>query len=435
MVLILIIVLLVLISPVAGARLPFVAVRHEAYSEAVPSDEGIHSYFTDFLGSEGNCLDSFIDESPDADSRAAKCESQMKTAEEESRYYTAQGFESNVSWVVKPFSVLSGGVKRITENQLVFLTNYEVVKNESVYPAYVKARTAVVNMETGADEIKYSFDSIKSITLWNETSKLIFNVTDLNEKLEDVYALIRHYELLLEEYELEAPLFAAYRLVVMVSDAHPVISEAITIYVHAKNVTSLTLVIDNATYKLKNQTVEHTKIHRFDMPGVYTIYAEGATINSSTVTSNIVLVNVTKIPTFILLSTKYSALLNERVPVKGLLFDYYDLPLRYADVTVSATENETVRTDGSGRFAFFCTRSSEGYLNVSATYPGNDTYKNSGANASIFFSRFQLSLDLEAEKSEVCINETVNFSGSATGTGITPDYTLPLAIIVSEMEV
>jgi plastocyanin len=414
--------LLLLISPIAGAR-------HEAYSVAPSSDEGIYSFFSDVIRDTGICLDNFVDESPDADTRASRLESVVKLAVEESRYYAVRGFESNVSRVVQPFSAPSDGVKKLTTYQLVFLTNYEILKNESDYSAYVEARTAIVKMRSGADAINSSLERIELIELWNETSTLNFNVSDLSERLIDVYALIDHYERLLEQYKVEAHAFEEDILVVVVSDEHPLLYEEITIHIYAKNTTTLSLFIDDEAHSLKNQTADPKKKHRFENPGEHDIYAEGRTVDGKNIKSNIVKVHVSKIPTFIVLSSQYSALLNESVKITGLIVDYYDKPLHTVNVTVEACEEETVTTDVRGRFVFYGTRSSEGYLNVSAFYPGNGTYKSSSADLSIFFSRFPISLQIAANTTEINVNETVKFMGSVSG--ISTNYTIPLSIFVN----
>ncbi len=417
------IMLLLLISPITGAR-------HAAYSAAVASDEGIHSFFSDVIRDAGICLDMFVDESSDADTRASALESGIKLAAEESRYYAVKGFETNVSRVVQPFSAPSGGVKQLTRYQLVFLTNYELLKNESDSSAYVEARTAIVNMRSGADVINGSLDQIELIELWHGTSKLFFNVSYLRERLIDVYALIDHYERLLEQCKVEAHALEEDMLMVVVSDEHPLLYKEITIYVYAKNITSLSLFIDNETHNLKNQTSEPRKKHRFEHPGKHDIYAEGTTVDGKSITSNIVKVDVSKIPSFIVLSSQYSALLNESVKITGLILDYYDMPLHAANVTVKAGGEETVTNDRRGRFVFYGTRSSEGYLNVSAFYPGNGIYKSSSADLSIFFSRFPISLQIAADKTNINVNETVKFMGSVSG--ISTNYTIPLSIFVND---
>ena len=414
--------LLLLISPIAGAR-------HEAYSAAPSSDEGIHSFFSDVIRDAGICLDNFVDESPDADTRASQLESRIKLAVEESKFYAAKGFESNVSWVVQPFSTLSGGVEKIAVNQAVFLSNITILEHESDFLAYVNARKAVVTMRTSADEINRSLDRIAPIELWNETSPLLFNVTGLSEKLKDVFALISIYEQLLEKYKVEGSL-----LEVKVSDKRLFVYEEIMIYIYAMDVTSICLVIDNATHKLREHAGEQTKKYQFEELGEHVIYAKGIALNGSKIKSNIVKVYVGKIPTSIIISSKDAALVTERVKITGLLLDYYDKPLRAANVSVIAGDEETnVTTDRSGHFEFNATRSFEGYLIVSAFYPGSEIYNSSRANSSIFFSRFSLALLIEAGNMDVTVNETVNFSGSVSG--ISTNYTLPLTILADDIGV
>ncbi len=425
-VLTLLLVLFLLTSPISG-------VRHEIYSEASFSDEGIHSYFSHIIEDAGICLDKFIDEGPDADNFASSLESEMKVTAEESVFYAAKGIESNVSWVVKPFSSLSGGIKKIVVFQSVFLTNLEIVKSKSDYSAYVRARTAVIHMRTGADEINRSLDGIESIELWNETSKLLFDISDLREKLKDVYALIGSYEKMLEKYELEPPIFGERLLVVAVSDEYPVLHQEITIHLYARNVTPLLLFIGNSSFELKNQTTQ-TKKYCFEQSGEYLIYAEGATKKGELVKSNTMKVYVDKIPTSITLSSKYAAFLDKDVKVAGLLVDCHDEPLHAANVTVKVGRRKNeLTTDKMGCFYFYCTGSAEGYLNVTAFYPGNDSYKSSSANLSIFFSRLPVLLRIESDKTYINANETVNFTGSVYV--INQSHNVLLTIFVNSISV
>ena len=391
--------LLLLISPIAGAR-------HEAYSAAPSSDEGIYSFFSDVIRDTGICLDMFIDESPDAENFSTSLESKINLTEEESRFYAAKGIESNVSLVVKPFSTLSGGVEKIAVNQKGFLSNITILKNESDYSAYVNARKAVVIMRAGADEINHSLDRIAPIELRNETSMLLFNVTNQRGKIKDVYALIGNYERLLEKYKFKG-------LLVDVSDHHPLLHQEITIYVYADKISSLSLFIDNFCYELKSQTYQ-TKNHTFETLGEHLIYAKGITGDGKKMASNVVKVYVDKRATFIVLSSTYSDLLTKHVKMTGCLVDYYNNPLPVANVTVKTVEEETVlKTDRRGSFEFNCAKSSGGDLYGSALYSGNNSYKGSGANITI--SRSPISLHIESDRTEVNVDEIVNITGSVHG--------------------
>ena len=400
-VLTLLLLVLMFLSPVSAG-----GVRHQIYSEASSTDEGIHSFFSDVIRDAGICLDKFIDESPDAENFSTSLESKINLTEEESRFYAAKGIESNVSLVVKPFSTLSGGVEKIAVNQTCFLSNITILKNESDYSAYVNARKAVVIMRAGADEINHSLDRIAPIELRNETSPLLFNVTDQRGKIKDVYALIGNYERLLEKYEFKG-------LLVDVSDDHPLLYQEITIYVYAGDISSLSLFIDNFCYELKSQTYQ-TKNHTFETLGEHLIYAKGITGDGEKMASNIVKVYVDKRATFIVLSSTYSDLLTKHVKMTGCLVDYYNNPLPVANVTVKTGEEETVlKTDRRGSFEFNCAKSSGGDLYGSALYSGNNSYKGSGANITI--SRSPISLHIESDRTEVNVDEIVNITGSVHG--------------------
>jgi hypothetical protein len=166
------------------------------------------------------------------------------------------------------------------------------------------------------------------------------------------------------------------------------------------------------------------------------IYAEGMKGDGEIIKSNIVKIFVNKIPTFIVLSSKYAAFVNERVKITGLLVDYYDEPLHATNVTVKAGEGDEeteLTTDRNGSFEFNGTKNSEGYLNVSAFYPGNNTYSKSGNTKISIFFRSPVSLYIESNKTHFNVNETVNFSGSVHGINV--NYTVLLNISVNSTNV
>ncbi len=410
---ILILILLIfLTSPVNG-------IRHEIYSKTSPSDEGIYLYFSETLKDAEMCLDKFLDEDPSAVNLSISLEHKVKLTEEESRFYAAKGVKSNVSVVVKPFLPLSSEIKRLTQSQLIFLENIKLLfENKNNYSAYLNARTSLIDMKSAVDEVNNSINEIEQIELWNETSKLYFDVSELRSKLRDVYGLIAYYESLLTKFEGEG-------LIVAVSDDHPFLYQEITIYVYAKNVTPTSLFIDNIEYKLKN----NTKKHSFEKLGEHIIYAEGIS-NGKIVKSNIVKVYVSKIPTYIILSSKSAAFLNENVEVTGYLSDYYGNPLQ-ANVTVKIDGEETELPTQNGFFSFNVTKSSEGLLNISAFYAGNETYESSNTSVSIFFSRFPISLHIEADETQVSVNETVNFTGRIYGV----NCPIPIHVFVNSTDI
>lgn len=403
--------LIFLIFPVDG--------RQEIYSKAIPSDEGIYLYFSDILKSVGGCLDEFLKESPNAINLSTSLEQRIRLTYEEEQFYAAKGFMNNVSIVIPSFISLSDGTKELINSQPIFLENIRVLDNKKDYFAYIKAKTALINMRLAANKINSSLNDVEKIELWNGTSKLKFDVLELKSKLNDVYDLITYYENMLAKFEAE---YEIKSLVVAVSDTNPFLNQEITIYVYARNVTPTLLFIDNVEFEIGNRTSIR---HSFRELGEHVIYAKGTT-NGRIIKSNIVKVHVRKILTCINLYSKSTAFLRENVEVKGFLSDYYGNPIE-DEVRIKIEDEEIKLTTNNGFFSFNVTKGSEGVLNISAFYAGNETYNSSAKTISIFFSRFLVTLYIEANKTQVVVNESVKFIGKIYGI----NYSIPIRVTVN----
>ncbi len=400
--------LMFIISPVDG-------LRHVAYSKAKFSDEGIYLYFSDVIRDAEKCLDDFLNENPNTLNFSINLYKRVNLIESESRFYSIRGFRSNVTRVVNPFLSLAEGIENLAQSQHIFLKYIYIIKNN--YSAYVIVRSALTKMEVSADKINKSIYKIEKIELWNETSKIRFDVSNLKSKLKDVYDLISYYRSLLAKFEIEG-------LVVTVSDDHPFLYQEIQILVYAKNVTQISLFIDSVEYKVNNSIMKYS----FKRLGEHVIYAKGINYKGKIVKSNVVKVYVSKIPTRIILSSdKSTAFLNERVKVSGYLLDYYGKPLN-ANVTVKV---DNAKFNFKGFFEFNVTRRSEGFLKIFAFYHGNETYRSSNASLSIFFSKFPVFIYIEPNKKRVRVNETIEFKGRIYGA----NYSIPVHIFVNSTDV
>lgn len=400
--------------------LPVDGIRHEMYSKANFSDEGIYLYFSDLIKDAEECLDGFLNEDPNALNSSIDLHRKVKTIEDECRFYMARGVKSNVSIVVHPFVSLSKGILNLIRYQSVFLKNvYELHKKN--YTA-LNARTALICMKSSVNEINDSINDIENVVLWNETSKLYFDVSDLKRKLKDVLDLIAYYESLLEGFEIEG-------ILVVVSDKNPYLYQEITIQVYARNVTPTTLFIDKIGYEIKSYTIKKS----FEEVGEHEIYAEGVK-DGKIVKSNVVKIYISKIPTYISLTSRSVAFINEKVDIKGFLYDYYGKPLcANVKVRIDGEENELRTYNGS--FKFNVTKSYEGFLDVSVSYAGNETHRGSNASLSIYFSRFLISISIDADRTQVNVNETVNFVGKIYGDVHTPIYIIVNSKVVKELNV
>jgi hypothetical protein len=396
----LVILILLAISPASGDQ-----VRHKIFSESGSSDEGIHLFFSRFIEDAMFCLDRFLKEE-EAIKESVALEQKVGLVEKESIFYELRGVKSNVSVVVKPFSNLTSGISRLIKSQSAFLESLRILyKNESDFQAYSDARAAIANMKIAADRIEDSANEIGSIVLWNESSKLSFDVSGLMSRMKEVYELIDYYESLLSKFEREG-------IIVSVSDIRPFIYQQITISIHAKNVTPTLLFIDDAELPLQER-LEHSIEHSFDELGDHWIYAEGIA-KGKIVRSNLVKIHVRKISTFIVLASDPAAFVDERVEVKGYISDYYDNPLD-AWITAKMDGKQEMTKARNGLFSLNVTKNSEGFLKVSVFYAGDKIHDSSEASITIFFSRFPLSIYLEANRTRVGVNEVVGFKGTVHG--------------------
>ncbi|AGK61044.1 hypothetical protein Asulf_01043 [Archaeoglobus sulfaticallidus PM70-1] len=398
---------------------PANGIRHEIYSESKYSDEGIYNYFTKILKDYNSCLNMFLDENRKALNESKSLADKINLIVEENRLYLAKGVRSNVSVVLKPFVRLSEGTESLVENQRIFLDNIELVGN---YSSYLKCRDSLLRMKIAFGEINSSVRDIEKIELYNGSSLLKFDVSEIKSTLADVYDLILFYESLLAKYELEEiSKHGLEGIFVSVSDVNPFIYQNIIIHVYAVNVTPLFLNIGDERYSISGNV---EMVYEFNKTGKHIIYAEGIK-NGEIVKSNIVAVNVTKIPTYIILQSRTSAFLMENVAVNGYLLDYYNRPV---------FDNITVNVDGrilnfTQAFSLNVTRSSEGLVDITAIYPGNETYQSTMVRTSIFFSRFPVSITLQANRTEVSVNESVLFYGK-----VSANETIQLQIFVNSTE-
>ncbi len=394
------IIMMLLIFPVSG-------IRHEVYSKAKPSDEGLYTYFSEIIKKSEKILDYFLKEDPNSLNLSISLLNEIKTIEEENRFYSAMGVKTNVSLLIDPFVKLGNGNRMLSQNQMIFLNNIKyLLKNRENYSAYFKAKEALANIKLAAYEINNSINLIEGIELWNESSILRFDVSGMRSKLKDVYDLIEYYEDLISGFEEKS-------LVVVVSNRKPFLYQEVTIYVYAKNITGISLFIDDARFRLKDVDV-NVKVYSFKKLGEHVIYAEGFS-NGSLLRSNVVKVYVSKIPTYITLVSKPIAFLNERVEIKGFLSDYFNNPLD-GDLFIRINDSDSFKLrSNNGFFNFSVTNSVEGNLKIYAFYPGSEIYRSSSSTVFVFFSRFPLHIYLRADKTRIEVNESVNFTCSFYG--------------------
>ncbi|RLG20520.1 hypothetical protein DRN72_05110, partial [Methanosarcinales archaeon] len=255
----------------------------------------------------------------------------------------------------------------------------------------------------------------------------IFDVSDLRNKTEDIALLIENYEELFNK-TLKIPITGRV-LIVSVSDTNPVLGEEVLIQVFAKNLNDITLYIDGKdvyhVYLHGNGTFYTT--HTFTELGEHVLFAEGK-IKLGVVRSNIIRLDVRKIPTHILLSYPSNTTVGEWVEVKGKVVDEYGRTIMDSVfVDVSGADSYEVGKIDKEYFTVNTTRKTEGFLNLSVSYDGNDTHEGSYAECRIFFSRIPIHIVLSMDNTTEVRGSIFSYQGH-------PEYALPIHVVVNSTE-
>ncbi|MEM2726763.1 MAG: hypothetical protein QXV61_00705 [Archaeoglobaceae archaeon] len=364
---------------------------HFPYSEAKKSDQWIRDFFSEFLDEfEINIMNA---------SRGENCTSpvsKLEIVKTEIEFYRAEGVESNASMVVEPFLTFSRSLQNLCEAQ-------EMLKVEKL--------SAVTKMRHSIAEMKASLDEIDLIVLYNDTSPIFFNTSEVREALAELEKLIDFYDSQLRE--LEGIYFEG--IYVFVSKNEPILFENIGIWIYARNVTPLVLHIDDKIFPAREMT------YSFSTLGEHEIYAEGIK-GYEIVKSNVVKVIVKKIPVYLVLKAN-SPFVGNKAEVRGFISDYFgsamSVPLR-----VEIDDKVSTVSSGKGYFSFTFIRNYECTVNVSVAYGGNGTHEKAFAKITVFFSRYPVWIKLKADRDRVFAGESVKFT-------VTASDNLPIEIYVN----
>lgn len=387
----------------------FQAEAHERFSIAEQSDEWIKDFFSKFLDDFEKCLRSMAK----SEIRVNESEETMlflEKVEKEIEFYRARGIESNASLAVKPLLLFSRNLYLLAEAQDEFLKEMRDLREGK--GDYGKVSTAILKAKNLIAEMRGNLDEIDEIVLYKNNTPLYFNTKGVREALDEVEELFSIYEGFAKAYEIDG-------IWVFASKKDPILFENVRIWIYARNVTPLSLFIDETRF-------EATEIeYSFERTGKHLIYAEGIK-NNKTVRSNVLELEVRKIPTYILLKSS-SAFIGEDARVDGLIYDYYgkrlSAPLK---IFIDGEEQEIEARDGI--FSLKIKRNYECSLKIRAIYEGSETHEKAYAEEFVYFLRFPVWIKIESDKERVAVGEEVKFRGETS-------ESIPIFIIVNSEKV
>lgn len=386
--------------------------RHFEYKTASENDMGVYVYFKVILIYSEVTLDRIIAGENESIDYVKIIESRLNTTRDEVEFYRSFGIESKVGRYLPPFLELCGGMKDIAIGQRLFLDSIDAVKEAADWQAYINASLGLEKMESGISRAEKALDVIATFEFVDENNNIVtLDTSPLRERLEKIKRIYTGYERVLNSYSV----LPSDSLVLYVSNPNPIAYENVTFYGYAPNLESVDIHVENKTITLKVNNNRFSYVYSFDRPGKYEIFATGAA-NGSVLKSNVLEVNVSKVPTKIILSSKGIAYINESIRVKGLLLDHYGRPLPGETVFWKfGGKNFTATTSEDGSFSLSVISAESGEKRVDVTYPGSEIYEGSSASINVAFLRYPVKITLRANGEKVKRGENLTVTGEVTG--------------------
>ena len=401
--------------------------RHIPYESASENDKGIYIYLKSILLYSGITLDNIINENNESINYALKLEKRLNMTKEEVEFYKTMGIESKIEKYLPPFLKLGEGIKEIVEGQKIFLDNIEKVKLEKDYYAYMNASKGLNLIREGISLSEEALDEIDVLEFLDENNVTVkLDTTQLREKLEEIKRMYLVYEKTLSAYEVvsieEAKnitkpniIVVPTKLTIYASKLNPFVYENVTFYGYALGFNEVKIHIGNESFTVPVKNNYFSLKHVFKQVGSYRVLATGMK-DSKLETSNILLINVSKIPTSLILSSEKSTYVDQKLKIEGILLDYYGNPLGAQEIRVSFDgEKFTLKTLENGSFSFEVSRKKEGRYLVNVTYLGNEIYAGSSASLNVYFMRYPINIKIKTDKARVKIGQELHIFGEVKG--------------------
>lgn len=477
---------LIILALLTFSGLGLASERHFEYEKAYDNDKGIYIYFSVLLLYSEMALDKIIAESNESIHYAENVEAKLKVVREEIEFYRSFGIKAKIEDYLPPFLQFGEGINDIAEGQRLFLDNIELVKEFRDYYAYLNASQGLEMMGEGISKAEDALDVIDTFEFLDEdNSTLTLDTSSIREKLEKIKRMYLVYGEVLSAYKVMPPeevkeiieenkerlpsdtdqekleeiikklvegkplteeekellekalesidgnrtaILVPTALTLYASNPNPFVYENITFYGYAPGFESVNLHIENKTIVLGVKNNRFSYVYSFERPGKYEVFATGVK-NGSLESSNVVTINVLKIPTKIVLSSEGSAYINESLKVNGFLLDYYGNALNGERIFAEFDgEKFTLLTSVNGSFSFNVTSGESGRKLVNVTYLGNEIYAGSWASLSVVFLKYPVRISIKADKGEVKEGEEVKIIGEIEGV----EREIPIAVYVDD---
>lgn len=370
----------------------------EDYSHADSNDYGVYLYFNKMLGDFNSIIDSILENKNDTLIKAEAFYSLTNVTTEEVVKYSSFGLRPSAVELAYYFKGLGGAVFTLSSSHQNFVESFE-------NGDFVGARISLVSMKASMDDIYLSLGRISGVILIGENGEtLSFELGETYEALEKMERLIERYEETLNR------LAAPKEFSIFASKEGPFLYENVTFYGYTLGLENVRVVINNISYTPEIIDRGFKLHYSFNETGFYEVYAQ-AMNRSQVVTSNIIQIEVQRIPTQIIAIEKTGT----NVTVGGYLLDYFGNALsgKIIFLEIDRKSYESF-TDENGTFIFDLGELSE-EKNATISFPGDTEYNGTITNLSLLPSKERLTIRLFFE-GEVKAGERVKIQGYVNGT-------------------
>ncbi len=355
-------------------------------------DQYTYDYFNSVLNSFSNIFKSIIEDNNTCINQSRNVFKELNCLKNETVLYSAHNITSPVGYVIQPFYKFS--------KELVYLCNLNMRLKEDISKntteSLVDAKATVMEINKTLILMENTLDNIDNITYLkkgNETLK--FNTSNIRE-------LINLYKSKILKYNMNISIAG---LRIYISDNNPIIFENVTIYGIAKN-GNITIFIGNSSYNFTVKNNTFSMIYSFKKDGLYKIYAK-----QNNKTSNILYVNVSKIPTCIYTDKEvYRGYANSNITLNGYVVDWYG---KRVNGVVYIMGIPIVLNNGSFTYNIFSNKPTNETITI--FYKGSSIYLTSNKTVNVEFLKRPTRIVISTNKYNVTTGETITITGNFFG--------------------
>lgn len=408
-----IILILLILSPVSAA-----ASRHVRIEEAEETDLPLYHFFSSLLDLSTTSAEKIVEREETID-ELNSLKRILDISVEEIAEYKARGISTPAEENISEFISLGRALRDIYEGQNLFLKSFGTLQKEKSYESYLNALRGVEIGKRGIKEAELSVSKIKALEFRGSGGEILkLSTEDIERALERLERIFENYERLLQPYELSERF-----IVIHASEENPHLFEEVEIYGYTSE-SEVTLHVLTPSHE-KNFPVEIEEGRfnlslSFDELGAHQIFA-----TSGALKSNVLILNVSRIPT-IIIAEGGSSRISEEFVLRGHLLDYRGDPLRGREIISGEMR---ALTDENGSFDFRLKSEKRARISLELLFPGDEIYESSRTTAEVIFYGENLRITLEAPEEPLRSGE-IELRGY-----VDSGYDIPLEIYVDERHI